>query len=419
MQARLSNNWPARYGLSLVSVVAAGLLNWVLWDLITPQVSPLFFAAVMISAWYGGLGPALFATVLASFASIYFFSEPLYSMRMDVADVLRVSVFVAVAVLISALSAARRRAEEGLRAAHAGLEQRVADRTRQLAELNEALRREIAERQRAQAELVEHETRLRDLAAEVVLAEQRERRRLAAHLHDEVGQILALSQIRLARLRQLEDPERRQSMGDALEGLLEEAIARTRSLTCELSPPVLYELGLESALRWLAEQFGRQSGVAITVERQGQPPAEVSQDVSVMLFQVARELLANVAKHAKAAHAKVALVWENGEVAVVVEDDGVGFDARAVSQRAVSDSFGLFSIRERLSHQGGKMEVDARPGRGSRIAVRLPVPTRPQSPAGTTEVQRDGARDTALNAGHGTERDARPDARPARPGPAG
>jgi signal transduction histidine kinase len=366
----------------------------------------------MISAWYGGLAPALVATVLASFASIYLFSEPIYSVEVGVADLLRVSVFFAVAVLISALSAARRRAEEGLRAAHAGLEQRVADRTRELAEVNEALRREIAERQRAQAELVEHETRLRDLAAEVVLAEQRERRRLAAHLHDEVGQILALSQIRLARLRQLDDPDRRESMSDALEGLLEEAISRTRSLTCELSPPVLYELGLEAALRWLAEQFGRQSGVAVAVERQGQPPAQVSEDVRVTLFQVARELLANVAKHARASRAKVALHWQAGEAAVVVEDDGVGFEAPAMSGPRVSDSFGLFSIRERLRHQGGKMEIDAGRGRGSRITVRLPVPDK--APPATT---RSAEPDAGRGAERGAERSAEPGA--ARPGERG
>jgi signal transduction histidine kinase len=344
-------------------------VNWLLWDLIKPQVSPLFFAAVVVSAWYGGLGPALFATLLASFASIYIFSDPTFSWQVGVADVLRVSVFFAVAVSISALSAARRRAETDLRAAHAGLEQRVEERTRELAGANQALREEIARRRQAQAELVEHQSRLRDLASEVVLAEQRERRRLAQHLHDQIGQVLALSQIRVARLRQSGAAE---AMCDSLEGLLEEAIARTRSITCELSPPVLYELGLEAAVQWLAEQSARQSGVPVTVRQEGEA-ATVSEDVSVTLFQTVRELLANVTKHAGAKAATVRLRWTPAEVAVTVADDGIGFDPMAVSQRAVSDSFGLFSIRERLRHLGGRMDVDAAAGRGSRVTVVLPL----------------------------------------------
>lgn len=362
-------HWTVRYAAAAATIATACAVNWLLWDLIKPQVSPLFFAAVILSAWWGGLRLALFATVLASFASIYIFSDPPFSLQVGVADVLRVSVFFAVAVGISALSAARRRAETALRAAHAGLEQRVEERTRELAGVNKALWEEIGHRRRAQAELVDHQTRLRDLASEVVLAEQRERRRLAQHLHDQIGQVLALAQIRLGRLRQLGAAE---SMCDSLEGLLEEAIARTRSITCELSPPVLYELGLEPAVQWLAEQSSRQGGVPVTVEREGEAAA-VSADVRVTLFQTVRELLANVVKHAGASRATVSLRWTAGGVAVTVTDDGVGFDPAAVSRRAVSDSFGLFSIRERLRHLGGKMDVDTAPGRGSRITVWLPL----------------------------------------------
>jgi signal transduction histidine kinase len=374
-----SNRWAARYGLAVAAVAVAAVLNWLLWGLIKPQVSPLFIAAVMVSAWYGGLGPALLATALASFASVSFYIEPAFSFRVDVADVLRVSVFCAVGLLVSALSADRRRAEEGLRAAQAGLEQRVTQRTKELGVLNDALRAEVAERQRAQAELVGYQARLRELAAEVVLAEQRERRRLAGLLHDQIGQVLALLQIRVERLRQLDDPERRAAMCDTIDGLLDEAISRTRSITCELSPPVLYELGLGAAVEWLADQFGRQTGVAVSLQCEG-APVPVSEDVSVTLFQTVRELLANVAKHARAGRVTVALRWRAGEVEAAVEDDGVGFDPREVSQQPVSDSFGLFSVRERLQHQGGSMTVEAQPSRGSRISVRIPIPAAAPGP---------------------------------------
>jgi signal transduction histidine kinase len=135
---------------------------------------------------------------------------------------------------------------------------------------------------------------------------------------------------------------------------------------------VLYELGLEAALQWLADQSSRQGGLEVTVESKGEA-ASVSEDVSVTLFQTVRELLANVVKHAGARHATVSLLWTAGEVAVSVADDGAGFDPAAVSHQAVSNSFGLFSIRERLRHLGGRMEVETAPGRGSRITVSLPL----------------------------------------------
>jgi signal transduction histidine kinase len=362
-----------RYVLALAAVLVATLLTWLVWKSIAPQVSPLFFAAITLVAWRGGLGPALLATALAGFISIYFFSEPFLSLKMDLADLLRITVFVVVAVAVSVLADARRRAEEQLRAAHAGLEQRVAERTRELASLNETLQREIAEREAAERKLVEHQARLQDLASEVVLAEQRERRRLAERLHDDLGQILALSQIRLGGLREGADTARQAEELEAIEALVEQAVTRTRSITCELSPPVLYELGLEAAIQWLVEQFRGQSDTSADLRVRGDC-ASLSEEAQITLFQITRELLANVAKHARARNVAVGLCCEGGEASVVVEDDGVGLDAPANGVPAGSPtSFGLFSIRERLARHGGALHVDGQLGRGTRVVASLPV----------------------------------------------
>ena len=374
--------WAARYELAVAVVLVASGLTWLIWESIEPQVSPLFFAAITLAAWRGGLGPALLATALSGFISIYFFTDPVSSLQVDLADFLRVTVFVVVAVAVSVLADARRRAEAQLRAAHAGLERRVAERTRELASLNEALTREVAEREAAERMLVEHQSRLQDLASEVVLAEQRERRRLAERLHDDLGQILALSQIRIGGLREgTEGPGRHAEELEAIEALVEQAVSRTRSITCELSPPVLYELGLEPALQWLVEQFRRQSDASADLEVQGDC-ASLSEEARITLFQITRELLANVAKHARARHVTVALRCADGGVSVVVRDDGVGFEYHRLSNGASagsSTSFGLFSIRERLARHGGALHVLSRPGEGAQVTASLPADRRPEA----------------------------------------
>jgi signal transduction histidine kinase len=154
---------------------------------------------------------------------------------------------------------------------------------------------------------------------------------------------------------------------------VEEAVSRTRSITCELSPPVLYELGLPAALEWLAEQLRRQSGADVVVHVTGQPP-KLQEDLNVTLFHTTRELLANVAKHARATRVTVLLRCDRGAVSVVVEDDGVGFDPAQVRPNARdATSFGLFSIRERLKPHGGTLHVLTEPGAGAQVTATLPL----------------------------------------------
>ena len=266
-----------------------------------------------------------------------------------------------------------KQAQEQLEKAHHELELRVQQRTAELENANIDLRNEVSERKKAQEKLIVYQSQLRSLASELSLAEERLRRRIATDIHDHVGQKLAISKIKLESLAESVSSAEIAGALDEIRGLIAEIIKSTRSLTFELSPPVLYELGLEAAVEWLVRQAREQHG--LTAEfRDDRRPKPVDNDVRVLLFQAVRELLVNVAKHAHANKVKVSTRRVGDEIRVSVADDGVGFDtSRASSQGYTSGGFGLFSIHERLGHIGGYLKVESTPGRGTRVSLVAPI----------------------------------------------
>jgi signal transduction histidine kinase len=144
-------------------------------------------------------------------------------------------------------------------------------------------------------------------------------------------------------------------------------------LTFEISPPVLYRFGLEPALEWLTEQFREQQGISIEFEDDDrQKPLD--EDVRTALFFGARELLLNVGKHAHARNAKVAVSRNGQSVRIVVQDDGIGFDAAQVgSAMAQSGGYGLFNIQERLRYLGGGLEIRSESNRGTTVTLIAPL----------------------------------------------
>jgi PAS domain S-box-containing protein len=216
------------------------------------------------------------------------------------------------------------------------------------------------------------QTMLRALALELELAEESERRRIAVDLHDSIGQILAFSRRELAGLEKIDSDDVGRSIKEV--GIqLDKAIRQTRSLSFELSPSVLYDLGLESALEDLAEIFSRERNIKCHFESGGEfEPIEDA--IKVLLYRSVRELLINVAKHAGASEAKITLRRLNNEAHINVEDNGEGFDASILERRSgKSRGFGLFSIRERLSQIDGRFEIQTFKGRGTKVTLVAPL----------------------------------------------
>ena len=267
-------------------------------------------------------------------------------------------------------------AEQALKEAFAELENRVRQRTEMLTLTNEQLMREIEERKIAEQALIDHQDRLRRLSTELLQTEERERRRIATEIHDRIGQTLAVTKIQLGALKAALATDERVEMVEDIRQLIARTIKDTRTLTFELSPPVLYELGLHAALEWLAETVRQQTGLQVTVEREsGVPELEISR--RVFLYQAVRELMFNVAKHARAAKAEIRIGSRPSAVSVQVIDNGSWTDSsNKIAEGKQDDSgFGLFSIREQIRYYGGRLEVSPVPDGGTCATLTMPIDT--------------------------------------------
>ncbi|HEU4430458.1 MAG TPA: ATP-binding protein [Myxococcota bacterium] len=227
---------------------------------------------------------------------------------------------------------------------------------------------------------VEHA--LRRAASAASLAEQEERRKLASDLHDDAAQLLSLATLRLRSLadatRGAHDPE-----FAALLELLAETRGRMTSLIFQLSPPLLHDVGLVAATRWLAEDMERRFGLTVTVIARQEPALD--EGTRITLFRAVRELLINVTRHAGVDGARVEISSEGAMARISVEDRGVGFardaDAdhgsfgRVLSGRR--EGFGLLAVRERLGQLGGTLTIGPGPnGAGSRVVASAPLACR-------------------------------------------
>jgi PAS domain S-box-containing protein len=210
------------------------------------------------------------------------------------------------------------------------------------------------------------------LSAALFRVEENERRELAALLHDDLGQRLVAVRLKLAAARPRCDAAATVDLDHAAE-ILDVAQKTVRSLSFQLSPPILHDLGLIAALHWLARELADSYGLQVEVDDDGPLPA-LRGEPSYLLFRCIRELLLNVVKHAGAAQAIVRLRDHERYLHIEVEDAGHGFNAEQVAARRLeSRSFGLLSVQERVEGLGGRMSIDSAAGRGTRVLLRIPV----------------------------------------------
>jgi PAS domain S-box-containing protein len=231
---------------------------------------------------------------------------------------------------------------------------------------------DITERKKADNKLRAYQNVLRSLAAKLTTTEEAQRQKIAADLHDNVSQALALSINQLRKLRTslvLADAKTL----DRICQTIQNAMQNVRDLTFDLASPTLYKIGLEAAIsELLNEQLRDRHGIncKFSDDNQDKP---LDDNVQILLFQAVRELLVNVMKHAKAGNVEVTAQKKNGNIQISINDDGIGFDAQKVKSIQRGGGFGLFSIRERMDYIGGTFEIHSQPGSGSRFILTAPL----------------------------------------------
>jgi PAS domain S-box-containing protein len=247
----------------------------------------------------------------------------------------------------------RKRAEEELREINRTLEERVAERT--------------AEAERRAEEL-------QALAAELARIEQREQRRLAEWLHDDLQQLLVAAKMQISLTQSaIKEQDLRELLGKSCQ-LIDESIAESRSMTAELTPPVLYQSGLVPGLEQLARWIGEKHHLNVTIETNTNAKPE-NQEAAAVLFGATRELLFNVVKHAGVSEASVTLWAKNGRLQVSVEDHGAGFEQELAAGGKAG--FGLLNVRERLRSIGGEVQIRSAPGQGTSVTLIAPLSPAP------------------------------------------
>lgn len=280
----------------------------------------------------------------------------------------------------------RRRAVEELEDARSGLEQRVEERTSQLAQVNKALVAEITERidtetslraseaalESSRRALQQSQEELRALTASLLTAQEEERRRISRELHDDINQRLAMMVVELEALERAY-PEAPAGLGSRLRSLQDNATELSedvRHLAYQYHPSVLDDLGLAVALRRLVEDFSTRTGLPCTLHHCELPEA-LPPSIATCLYRITQEGLNNVAKHANATHVGVDVTRDNGMLALSISDDGKGLSPVPPARNGTG--LGLASMNERVRLVKGALEIDSQPGRGTTIRARIPL----------------------------------------------
>jgi len=259
----------------------------------------------------------------------------------------------------------RKRTEDALRRAQEELEQRVRERTAELAQANVALREEIGERRRAEQARTELLTRL-------VFAQEDERKRIAREMHDQFGEQLTSLGLGIRQLKEAcASDNGLQVQIETLERVAHQLDRDVDQLVWELRPTALDDLGLGAALDNYAQDWSQRTGVRADVHTAGLSVARLSSQIETTMYRIAQEALNNVAKHARAENVGIILERRGDQVSLIIEDDGVGIEATQTGPS--SHGFGLLGMQERAALVGANLQIESAPGGGTTIIVRVQV----------------------------------------------
>lgn len=374
-QALASLRWwadgPKRYLFAFFAMALALGVRGLLEGSLGPHHAYItLFAATAFSAWYCGVGPASLAAIFGVILANFYFIPPLGRIglitRQDIAGTLA---YLIASATVIALGESNRRSilrlaevqvdllqsRSELLASHSQLEHRVRERTAEL---------ELANRG------------LRNLSARLLRVQDEEQRRIARELHDSTGQALAALGMNLSKLQREVSPLSPSVAATAAESL---QIARQvsdelRTISYLLHPPLLDEMGLQSALHWYLDGFQERSGIATILEMKDALP-RLPQELELTIYRIVQTALVNIHRHAKASLALVRLTQSGAEISVEISDNGVGIPPETLAKIASSGTpgVGLRGARERVKDFNGDFSVASISG-GTTVRAAFPVP---------------------------------------------
>jgi signal transduction histidine kinase len=258
----------------------------------------------------------------------------------------------------------RVRIEDELMKHRERLESLVELRTRKLTRSYDMLRKEIAERKKIEEEL-------RGLSNRLVEMQEEERKSLARELHDEIGQSLTIVKLFLDRCHaHLQDETFRRDSVE-VRAMVKKLMEQVRSLSLDLRPMMLDDLGLMSALQWHFNRFTSQSHVQVNFKQSGLEKKRIPPEVGTAAYRIVQEALTNVARYANVAEAMVSIEAKKGLLRIEVEDHGAGFD---MERAAEGPGAGLSGIRERVIALNGTLTIESAEGAGTYVLAELPLP---------------------------------------------
>ena len=221
-------------------------------------------------------------------------------------------------------------------------------------------------------QIQQYQKKLKKLNTEITLIEERERRRIAENLHDSLGQTLSLAYIKLSAIDNSEFQPGTRVKFDEIFGLLTKAINESRDLTYDLSPPILFELGLIPALKWKLEQIEQLHNFH-TQFIEGKFNFNISNETAIFIYRIVSELLLNVQKHARATKIILEVSHKRNKYFITVQDNGIGFNKVKQNNEKKPSGFGLMSIKERLESFKGRLFLKSEPGNGTSAIIEIPV----------------------------------------------
>ncbi len=217
-----------------------------------------------------------------------------------------------------------------------------------------------------------YQLKLKNLNREISLIEERERRRIAENLHDSLGQTLSLAFIKLSAIEEEKLPDKVKNTVSTTSDLLTKAIDESRNLTYDLSPPILYELGLIAAIKWKLDQIHQKHGIKVIVKGED-IELKIKKESNIFIYRVVAELVQNVLKHANAKTIKFNIFQKGKSYFFIIEDDGVGVNNHKANLKNKIGGFGLLSIRERLESLNGHFKLTSEQGNGTKAIIEFPA----------------------------------------------